>query len=121
MSLALKATFIVSILLIALGLGSYFGTGTESYTALIPTGFGVLLLICGLASRGPKSTKIAMHVAVLLAALGAAGSARVFGMPEKFTEPAGLAQLTMFALCVVLAAIYVRSFIAARRAGATDG
>ena len=38
-----KVTMIFAILLIALGLGSYFGTGSQHSTALIPTWFGLAL------------------------------------------------------------------------------
>lgn len=121
MTTAIKATVFASVLLILLGVGFYLGTGRASVTALIPAFFGLPLLLCALISRTPRSTKIAMHIAVLLALLGAAGSARVFGDPSKFTQPAGIAQLAMFALCLALIVIYIRSFIAARRAGANNG
>ena len=40
-----KTTIIFGVLLVLLGLGSYFGTGRTSLTALIPAGFGLILLI----------------------------------------------------------------------------
>lgn len=57
-------------LLIALGLGGYFGTGTSSLTALIPAAFGVGIAGLGVMARGAGKRKRAMHIAVAVAALG---------------------------------------------------
>ena len=57
-----KVTLIFAVLLIALGLGSYFGTGSLHPTALIPTWFGLAL---GLSPKelgiwtAPGGTKVA--------------------------------------------------------------
>ncbi len=109
-------TIVISGLLIVVGVGFYFATGRASLTALIPAFLGLPLLLCGLASVGPRSTMIAMHLAVLLAALGAiAAGGRI---ASSLSEPNALViteLAIMFVLCVSLTTIYVRSFIRARK------
>jgi hypothetical protein len=109
----------IGLLLIALGLGAYFGTGQEHATALIPAYFGAPLLLLGLVALNAKLRKHAMHVAVivgLLGFLGALYSLRRFSEafePEKVT--ATVVKLAMAILCALFVALCVRSFIAARR------
>ena len=57
-------------LLAGLGLGGYFGTGTSSLTALIPAAFGVGLTGLGVMARDAGKRKLAMHIAVAVAAVG---------------------------------------------------
>ena len=47
-----RAALIFGILLILLGLVGYTTTGRTSPTALIPAGFGLLILVCGLVGVG---------------------------------------------------------------------
>ena len=61
----MKASFynvLNSIVLISLGLWGYFDV--QAPTALIPVGFGVILLLCTMGLK--KENKIIAHVAVLL-------------------------------------------------------
>ncbi len=58
------ASLINALILIAFGLWAYFGSETPSKTALIPAGFGVVIL--ALYKGIKKEDKIAAHVAVLL-------------------------------------------------------
>ncbi len=64
----MKASFynkLNSIVLMALGLWGYFDyTDVQSPTALIPVGFGVILLLCNNGVN--KENKIISHIAVLL-------------------------------------------------------
>ncbi len=67
-------------LLVALGLVSYFGTGSAHPTALIPTWFGLALGLFGFLAISPDEgrRKLFMHFNVtigLLGFLGAAGRA----------------------------------------------
>jgi len=50
-----KVTLIFAALLIALGLGSYFGTGSQHPTALIPTWFGLALGVFGMLAMSPDA------------------------------------------------------------------
>ena len=57
-------------LLIGLGLGGYFGTGTSNLRALIPAAFGVVLTGLGMTARVAEKRKLAMQAAGVWAALG---------------------------------------------------
>lgn len=116
-------TLLFAGLLIALGIAGYVGTGMESPTALIPAGFGVVFAILGVLGRNENIRKHVMHVAAVLALLGFLGSARgLLQLPSllsggEVARPAAVvSQALMAVLCLVLEGLYVRSFIAARRA-----
>jgi len=118
-----QTTLVFGGLLIVLGLASYFGTGGESVTALIPAFFGIALALAGLLARREAWRKHAMHVAAVVGVLGFLGSARgLLQLPLLLTaggveRPAAvLAQAAMAILMAVFVALCVRSFIAARRA-----
>ncbi len=120
-----KITIVFGVLLIVLGLVGYFGTGGIHPTALIPTWFGVALVLGGFLAISPSETrrKIFMHVNVtvgLLGLLGAAGSAlhgyghaRSLGIDPDYKAMAS--QLTMLGLMLIYVNLCVRSFIQARR------
>jgi len=121
-----KVTLIFAVLLIALGLGSYFGTGSLHPTALIPTWFGLALGLFGLLAMRPDAgrRKLYMHINVTIGLLGFLGAAfralssyshaRSEGIePDKIALGA---QLTMAGLLLIYVLMCVRSFIEARRA-----
>jgi len=122
-----KVTLIFAILLVALGLISYLGTGSAHPTALIPTWWGLALGICGFLAISPseRRRKIFMHINVTIGALGFIGaaavaiqgyaSARSHGMEPDMIALA--AKLTMAALLLIYVILCVRSFIEARRSG----
>lgn len=121
-----KVTLVFAILLIALGLAGYLGTGSIHPTALIPMWFGLALGIFGFLAISPSEgrRKLFMHINVtigLLGFLGAAGSAlHDYGAARS----AGIApnhialacQLTMAGLLLIYINICIQSFIAARKA-----
>lgn len=110
-------TVLFAAALLLLGVGFYLGTGMKSMTALIPAFFAIPLGVCGLVSRTPRSTKIAMHVAVLVALLGAlAPIGMIASRWSKMASVAKIELITMMAICALLLVIYVKSFIDARRA-----
>lgn len=115
-------TVVFGVLLIVLGVAAYFGTDRASLTALIPAGFGLLLLLAGALAFKDRMLKHAMHSAAVLALLGLAGSARgLSGLVkvlrgEAVDRPAAVyAQSIMAVLCLVFVVLCVRSFINARR------
>jgi hypothetical protein len=121
-----KVSIVFAVLLIALGVGSYFGTGSQHPTALIPTWFGLALGLVGMLAMSPDPgrRKLYMHINVtigLLGFLGAAGRAitsyghaRSEGIaPDRIALGA---QLAMAALLLIYVLMCVRSFIEARRA-----
>ena len=120
MPASVLVTIIGSIGLIAIGLGFYFGTDTESITALIPAFIGTPLLLCGLAAIKPACLKLAMHIATPIALLGAVGTTRVFSKWSELTAAARTAQLAAFVIFTVMFVTYVLSFIKARKQPRTD-
>ncbi len=121
-----KVTLVFAVLLAALGLGSYIGTGSQHPTALIPTWFGLALGICGFLAISPNEgrRKLFMHINVtigLLGFLGAAGRAiQSYGHARSLgVQPDMIAvgaQIAMAALLLIYVLLCVRSFIEARRA-----
>jgi hypothetical protein len=115
--------------LVAIGVGTYVGTGAHSPTALIPAALGALIGLAGLVARNPRLRMHAMHVAVLVALLGVLGCipgllrlpALLGGTAER--PVAVVAQIVTFLICLAFVVSAVRSFIEARRsrAGAGEG
>ena len=122
-----KVTLVFAALLIALGLVSFFGTGSAHPTALIPTWFGVALGVFGFLAISPNEgrRKLFMHVNVtigLLGFLGSAGRALFATIHASSTgkAPDSIAlasQVTMAVLTLTYVVLCVRSFIDARRSG----
>jgi len=110
-----KITILFGVLLIATGLGGYFGTGSEQPTALIPAGIGIVLLICGVLAASENRRMMAMHIAVLFGLLGAIGVIPVL-FKENQPQAALISKLVTLVLCLVFVGLCVQSFIAARKA-----
>jgi hypothetical protein len=121
-----KVTLVFAVLLIALGLVGYLGTGSLHPTALIPSWIGIALGFGGLLAISPNETrrKLFMHINVSIGLLGFLGSAvevirsYVHGTFVDTTSMIAMASklaLTMLLLIYVL--LCVRSFKAARRSG----
>jgi hypothetical protein len=109
-------TRLVGLLLAVIGIGSYVGTGRTSVTALIPAFFGAAFLLLAYVARSEAARKHAMHVALLVALVGIAGTAsRLIGATD-FTRPATLAQLATVLLLAWYLGQGIMSFRAARRA-----
>jgi len=120
-----KMTIVFAVLLIILGLGSFFGTGSIHYTALIPAWFGLALGIGGALAISPSETRrnIFMHINVTIGAIGMIGAfveaVRGYGAARS----AGLdpdmiafsAKLAMGMILLTYTILCVRSFIEARR------
>jgi len=109
-----KTTLIFAVLLVALGLGAFGISGSR--TALMPAWVGLGLgLFAGLALAFDGARKHLMHVAAVLALLGALAPAAALVIRAAKMSPLALTvNLGMLALCVVLLILMVRSFIAAR-------
>jgi hypothetical protein len=118
-----KVTLIFAILLIALGLAGFFGTGSTHFTALIPTWFGVALGIFGLLAISPNEgrRKLFMHFNVTIGLLGFLGSfielIRSMTSSHPLDVIALVAKLAMAWLLLIYVAFCVRSFINARLEG----
>ncbi len=118
-----KITIGLGLVLIALGLGGYFGTGREHVTALIPAFWGLPLLILGLVALKEHMRRHAMHVAGVIALVGFAGTVRgLMKLPVLLTggelaRPAAVPlQAAVAILCLIFVLLCIWSFIKARRA-----
>jgi hypothetical protein len=120
-----KVTIVFAVLLIILGLVSYFGTGSLHPTALIPAWFGLALGLFGFLAISPSESrrKLFMHVNVtigLIGLIGAAwraissyGHAHSRGIdPDKI---ALAAQGAMAGLLLIYVLMCVKSFVDVRR------
>ena len=114
-----RTTIIIGAILIALGAVSYLASELASWTALIPSILGAVLLICGLI--GLRSPRIGIHIALVIALIGLAGTfMNVLKLGELFAGTAErplavIASAITFALLIVYIVLGVRSFVAARR------
>jgi len=109
--------------------GKHLPHGHGHFTALIPSIFGLGILVAGIIARNPAKRKHAAHAGLGLALLGMLGGMMTIPYwPRIFTgdwvgvvKPPPLAvkeQFAMFVICAIYLAFGVRSFIAARKAGA---
>lgn len=122
-----KVTLIFAVLLVALGLGGYLGTGNLHPTALIPTWFGLALLAFGLLAMSPSEgrRKLFMHINVTIGLLGFIGGAVEAIRGYVHAQAAGVevnpvalaSKVAMAGLMLIYVILCVRSFIAARRSG----
>jgi hypothetical protein len=118
-----KISKYIGLVLIILGLAAYFGTGRISFTALIPSFFGLMFYGLGyLATISEDMRKHAMHAALLLAILGIGGTfgglRSVFGAlggNPIDNPPAAYSQALMAILCLFFIILGVKSFIDARK------
>ncbi|MCF8366875.1 MAG: hypothetical protein K9H16_13895 [Bacteroidales bacterium] len=106
--------FIYAILLIALSLWGYMASESPSPTAFIPTAFGVLLL--ALTPGMKKENKVAAHVVVVLTVLVLGGLVKpLTGALDRADNMAIARIIVMMAWGVIALAVYVKSFVDARR------
>jgi hypothetical protein len=120
-----KVTLLFAVLLIVLGLVSFFGTGSQHPTALIPTWFGLALGVFGFLAISPVEArrKLFMHINVTIGLLGFLGAAwraiQSYGHARsEGVAPNAIAldaQVTMAGLLLIYVAMCVKSFIDARR------
>lgn len=108
------ASLVNAILLVTLSGWGYLASESPSVTALIPTTFGVVLLLMnpGIRSKNPTVT----HAAVLVTLLVLLG----LGMPLRGALGRGDAMaigrvVVMMASTVFAMVVFIRAFIAARR------
>ncbi|MGB6686221.1 MAG: hypothetical protein WBE76_00090 [Terracidiphilus sp.] len=117
-----KVTLVFAVLLVALGLAGYMGTGSQHPTALIPLWIGLLLGIFGVLAISPSESrrKIFMHINVTIGLLALLATIveiiRTLISSKPPDTAAMVSKLSLAALLLAYVAVCVRSFIAARRA-----
>ncbi|MGA3346001.1 MAG: hypothetical protein ABSC76_14150 [Terracidiphilus sp.] len=118
-----KVTLVFAVLLVALGLVGFLGTGSVHYTALIPTWIGLALGIGGVLAISPSESrrKLFMHINVTIGVVGTLGTiAEIIRsvVSQKEVDATALAAKTALAwLLLIYVLLCVRSFTAARRSG----
>jgi len=123
-----KVTLVFAVLLVALGLTGYLGTGSAHPTALIPAWTGLALALFGWLAISPheRRRKLFMHINVTIGLVGFLGAAIKAVGGYLSTAAAGieldqfralLSQLAMASLLLIYVLLCVYSFIDARRAG----
>jgi hypothetical protein len=123
-----RITILFGIVLILLGGFGYVATGSHYPTALIPSGFGILLAVLGFFAYTPdaKRRMLFMHIAVTIGLLGFLGTVKggiidylLMLNGRQFHYPAAVEEkAAMSVLLLVYVILCVRSFIVARRARA---
>lgn len=122
-----KLTIGFGVVLMVLGVAGFVLTGNVHPTALIPTWFGVVLLLCGVLANTPDARRrmVWMHIAVTVGLLGflfpgfMAVKEWVGAHGGALAHPAAAEeQAAMSVVCLIFTVLCVRSFIAARRARA---
>ncbi len=110
-----QANLLCAVVLIAMGLWAYFGAATQPLTALIPVGFGVIFLASTPALK--KENKIVAHVVVVLMLLIIlALTMPLIGSIKRGNTVAIVRVGLMLASAIFAMAIFVKSFIDARKA-----
>ncbi len=122
-----KVTLLFAVLLVALGLAGYLGTGSLHRTALIPAWIGLALGVFGFLAISPSESrrKLFMHINVTIALLGVLGTGAEI-IRSSFANLAAdkapnlwalYSKLALELLLLTYVILCVRSFIAARRSG----
>jgi uncharacterized membrane protein HdeD (DUF308 family) len=111
-----KTTLVFAALLVILGVGAFLSS--DSRTALLPAYVGlVLAVLAGLALAFEGGRRHLMHVAAVVALLGALAPAATLVIRAAQMSPLALTvNIGMLVLCGGVLVLMVRSFIAARRA-----
>lgn len=119
-----KLTIGFGVVLIVLGVATFFVTGSTHPTSLIPAWFGIVLVLCGILARTPDSRRrmLWMHIAVTIGLIGFVFPAVMAAKDWLAAHGAPLAhpaaveeQIAMAVICLVFTVLCVRSFIVARR------
>lgn len=117
-----RTTIVFGIVLIALGIVGYVGTGAVSLTALIPAAIGVVLALVGGLALNERYRKHAMHLAAAVGLLAFLATARglvdLVGLVVGADVPRPAAVLSQSVVSILMAAfvgLCVKSFMAARR------
>jgi hypothetical protein len=118
-----KVTLVFAVLLVALGLWGFIGTGSVHYTALIPAWIGLALGIFGLLAMSPDANrrKHFMHINATIGLLGFMGTVaeilRSIAFSKALDMTATVAKLALAWLLFFYLAFCVISFSMARRSG----
>ncbi len=122
-------TILFGLILAIFGYVGYTESVTASKTALIPSYFGLALIVCGAIGQKPSLRKHAMHAAAMIALLGCIGAAymgirKVPGWMSGELSDVDRNKVRSQVMTALLLGLYVavciNSFIQARRARASQ-
>jgi hypothetical protein len=123
-----RTTIWLGLLLVLLGIAGYAHGHFyhhASYTALIPAGFGLLLIILGWLAKNDKWRKHAMHGVAVVGLIGFIAPVvrlvRILFAGGQVSRVAVASQVLMAVLCAIVVVLCVRSFIVARRSRTATG
>lgn len=114
------ANLLNALVLITMPIWAYLTSDNPSFTALIPAGFGLALILC---QPGVKSeNKAIAHVAVLLTLVVLVALVMPMRGAIGREDPLAIVRVGLMMLTSVVAMIaFIRSFIAARKAREAAG
>ena len=111
-------TVLAGLLLVVIGLGFGLTSEATSFTKYLPAVFGLVFVVCGAVAFRPAARKHAIHLALVVALLGALGTG--MRIPTTLGQDGSAKALASQALTLLTCAGYIalgiRSFIAARKA-----
>jgi uncharacterized membrane protein HdeD (DUF308 family) len=112
-----RTAILFGVLLLALGLGDYYGATDATWTIAIPAVVGLLILLLGLAALVKRSwRRRAMHAAVVVGLVGLAVTVHALYDLVKLVlqNPPLLPESTMAVLCGLFVILSLKSFLMAR-------
>lgn len=114
------ASLMNALVLMALSAWAYVGSETPSFTALIPAGFGVVMLVC---YPGVKAeNKIVSHIAVVLTLVLLLGLLLPLRGALGRGDNVAVFRVALMVLTTVVALVaFIKSFINVRRQRAAGG
>ena len=106
--------------LVAVAAGGYLVSEAKSFTAFIPAGIGLPLILCSIISLKPKNLKMGMHIAATLGLLGfIAPAGMLISKAAKGALEWKLSTYSMLAMgviCLLFVLLCVKSFVDVRKA-----
>jgi hypothetical protein len=113
-----RTAILFGVLLLALGLGDYFGNTERHWlVVLLPALMGLAILVLGIAALIKRSWRRgAMHAAVIVGLVGFVATVHsVYELGSIVMEkPSLLVESTMAVLCGIFVYLSVKSFLVAR-------
>lgn len=109
------ASLVNALILIGFGLWAYLGSETPSKTALIPVGFGAVIL--SLYEGVKNENKIVAHIAVLLTLVILAGLVKPLTAAVGRNDGLAIARVSVMIVSTIVSLFFfIKSFIDVRRA-----
>ncbi|MGF1470660.1 MAG: hypothetical protein ACFB50_02825 [Rubrobacteraceae bacterium] len=113
-----RLTFGFGVVLVLIGVVTYFATGGASVTALIPAFIGVPVLVAGFLTARPGTRSLGLYLATALALLMAFGTLRgVSGLFEGDFSSSTVINLVLLLMSAGYLVVAAREIFTSRRGG----